>query len=242
MGVRYNQGFDEFQPAQSPPQHTVKRYFITGLLIWAPLGITLWVLSFILGMMDQSIMLLPAEWQPRNLLGFHIPGLGALMTLVIVFVTGLLTANFIGQRLVRWWEALLHRIPVVRSIYQSVKQISDTVFSPSGQAFRQAMLVQYPRQGSWTIGFLTGVPGGEIAEHLGKDMVSLYVPTTPNPTSGFFLMVPKGDAIELDMSVEDALKYLISMGVVAPSVLPVKNPEALSAESSHKRADAYAGD
>ena len=220
----------------------MKRYFITGLLIWAPLGITIWVLSFILGMMDQSIMLLPAEWQPRNLLGFNIPGLGALLTLLVVFITGLLTANFIGQRLVRWWEALLHRIPVVRSIYQSVKQISDTVFSPSGQAFRQAVLMQYPRQGSWTIGFLTGTPGGEIADHLGNEMVSLYVPTTPNPTSGFFLMVPKADVIELDMSVEDALKYLISMGVVAPSTLPVKTPEALSAETTHKRADTYAGD
>lgn len=195
----------------------MKRYFITGLLIWAPLGITLWVLSFILGMMDQSVLLLPNEWQPRALLGFHIPGLGALMTLLVVFVTGLLTANFIGQRLVRWWEALLHRIPVVRSIYQSVKQISDTVFSPSGQAFRQAVLLQYPRPGSWTIGFLTGTPGGEIAMLLGDDMVSLYVPTTPNPTSGFFLMLAKDDVVELDMSVEDALKYLISMGVVAPA-------------------------
>ena len=220
----------------------MKRYFITGLLIWAPLGITLWVLSFILGMMDQSIMLLPAEWQPRNLLGVHIPGLGALFTLLVVFLTGLLTANFIGQRLVRWWEALLHRIPVVRPIYQSVKQISDTVFSPSGQAFRQAVLVQYPRQGSWTIGFLTGTPGGEIAEHLGNDMVSLYVPTTPNPTSGFFLMVPKTDVTELDMSVEDALKYLISMGVVAPATLPVKNADVLAAEMIHLRADNYAGD
>ena len=194
----------------------MKRYFITGLLIWAPLGITLWVLSFILGMMDQSIMLLPNEWQPRALVGFNIPGVGALMTLLVVFITGLLTANFIGQRLVRWWEALLNRIPVVRSVYQSVKQISDTVFSPSGQAFRQAVLVQYPRPGSWTIGFLTGTPGGEIAEHLGSNMASLYVPTTPNPTSGFFLMVPKTDVVELDMSVEDALKYLISMGVVTP--------------------------
>lgn len=220
----------------------MKRYFITGLLIWAPLGITLWVLSFILGMMDQSIMLLPAEWQPRNLLGVHIPGLGALFTLLVVFLTGLLTANFIGQRLVRWWEALLHRIPVVRPIYQSVKQISDTVFSPSGQAFRQAVLVQYPRQGSWTIGFLTGTPGGEIAEHLGNGMVSLYVPTTPNPTSGFFLMVPKTDVTELDMSVEDALKYLISMGVVAPPTLPVKNADVLAAEMIHLRADNYAGD
>jgi uncharacterized membrane protein len=216
----------------------MKRYFITGLLIWAPLGITLWVLSFILGMMDQSIMLLPNAWQPRALVGFNIPGVGAVMTLLVVFITGLLTANFIGQRLVRWWEALLHRIPVVRSIYQSVKQISDTVFSPSGQAFRQAVLVQYPRQGSWTIGFLTGTPGGEIADRLGDNMVSLYVPTTPNPTSGFFLMVPKSDVLELDMSVEDALKYLISMGVVAPTTLPVKTPETISIQT----ADTYVGD
>lgn len=216
----------------------MKRYFITGLLIWAPLGITIWVLAFILGMMDQSIMLLPTEWQPRNLLGFNIPGLGALLTLLIVLVTGLLTTNFIGQRLVRWWEALLQRIPVVRSIYQSVKQISDTLFSPSGQAFRQAVLVQYPRQGSWTIGFLTGTPGGEIAEHLGTDMISIYVPTTPNPTSGFFLMVPRTEAIELDMSVEDALKYLISMGVVAPATLPVKNADTASIPT----ADTYVGD
>ncbi len=216
----------------------MKRYFITGLLIWAPLGITLWVLSFILGMMDQSIMLLPNAWQPRALVGFNIPGVGALMTLLVVFITGLLTANFIGQRLVRWWEALLQRIPVVRSIYQSVKQISDTVFSPSGQAFRQAVLVQYPRQGSWTIGFLTGTPGGEIADRLGDNMVSLYVPTTPNPTSGFFLMVPKSDVLELDMSVEDALKYLISMGVVAPTTLPVKTPETISIQT----ADTYVGD
>ena len=216
----------------------MKRYFITGLLSWAPLGITLWVLSFILGMMDQSIMLLPNAWQPRALVGFNIPGVGAVMTLLVVFITGLLTANFIGQRLVRWWEALLHRIPVVRSIYQSVKQISDTVFSPSGQAFRQAVLVQYPRQGSWTIGFLTGTPGGEIADRLGDNMVSLYVPTTPNPTSGFFLMVPKSDVLELDMSVEDALKYLISMGVVAPTTLPVKTPETISIQT----ADTYVGD
>ena len=215
----------------------MKRYFMTGLLIWAPLGITIWVLSLILGMMDQSIMLLPSDWQPRALLGFHLPGMGALLTLLVVFVTGLLTANFIGQRLVRWWEALLHRIPVVRSVYQSVKQISDTVFSPSGQAFRQAVLVQYPRPGSWTIGFLTGTPGGEIAAHLGKDMVSLYVPTTPNPTSGFFLMVPKADVVELDMSVEDALKYLISMGVVAPT-----SPKTLTTNANAVAAETYVGD
>ncbi len=220
----------------------MKRYFITGLLIWAPLGITIWVLSFILGMMDQSVMLLPTEWHPRSMFGFNIPGLGALLTLLVVFLTGLLTANFIGQRLVRWWEALLRRIPVVRSVYQSVKQISDTIFSPSGQAFRQALLVQYPRQGSWTIGFLTGKPGGEIAGHLGDDMISLYVPTTPNPTSGFFLMVPKADVIELDMSVEDALKYLISMGVVAPGKLPLKKPRAAAPIDLQTAANTYVGD
>jgi uncharacterized membrane protein len=214
-----------------------KRYFITGLLIWAPLGITVWVLSFILGLMDQSIMLLPESWQSKALFGFHLPGLGAVLTLVVVFITGVLTTNFIGQRLVRWWEALLHRIPVVRSVYQSVKQISDTLFSPSGQAFRQAVLVQYPRAGSWTIGFLTGTPGGEIATHLGNAMVSLYVPTTPNPTSGFFLMVPKADVIELDMSVEDALKYLISMGVVAPPAPTDPAPRVAAA-----KADTYVGD
>lgn len=220
----------------------MKRYFITGLLIWAPLGITIWVLSFILGMMDQSVMLLPTEWHPRSMFGFNIPGLGALLTLLVVFLTGLLTANFIGQRLVRWWEALLRRIPVVRSVYQSVKQISDTIFSPSGQAFRQALLVQYPRQGSWTIGFLTGKPGGEIAGHLGDDMISLYVPTTPNPTSGFFLMVPKADVIELDMSVEDALKYLISMGVVAPGKLPLKKPRTAAPIDPQTAANTYVGD
>ena len=219
----------------------MKRYFITGLLIWAPLGITIWVLSFILGMMDQSVMLLPTDWHPRSIFGFNIPGLGALLTLLVVFLTGLLTANFIGQRLVRWWEALLRRIPVVRSVYQSVKQISDTIFSPSGQAFRQALLVQYPRQGSWTIGFLTGTPGGEIAGHLGNDMISLYVPTTPNPTSGFFLMVPKADVIELDMSVEDALKYLISMGVVAPGKLPVKKAQLPATPGTNPAAEASLG-
>jgi uncharacterized membrane protein len=187
--------------------------------------------------MDQSIMLLPESWQSKALFGFYLPGMGAVLTLVVVFVTGVLTTNFIGQRLIRWWEALLHRIPVVRSVYQSVKQISDTLFSPSGQAFRQAVLVQYPRAGSWTLGFLTGTPGGEIAAHLGHDMVSLYVPTTPNPTSGFFLMVPKADVIELDMSVEDALKYLISMGVVAPPTPSDPAPKVAAAKAA-----TYAGD
>lgn len=194
----------------------MKKYFITGLLIWIPLAITLMVMAWIVGSLDQIILLMPTDLQPRALLGFNIPGLGVIVTLIIVLVTGLVATNVLGQQLVRLWEAALSRIPVVKSIYSSVKQVSDTLFSSNGQAFRQALLVQYPREGSWTIAFLTGKPGGAAADHLHGDYVSIYVPTTPNPTSGFFLMMPKADVIELDMSVDEALKYIISMGVVAP--------------------------
>jgi uncharacterized membrane protein len=194
----------------------IKRYFVTGLLIWVPLAITAWVLSLIAGIADQSLRLLPESMHPHNLLGFDVPGTGVVLTLLIILVTGLLAANFIGQRLVSWWEKLLARIPVVNSIYNSVKQVSDTLFSSSGNAFRQALLVQYPRAGSWTIAFLTGTPGGDVVNHLTEDHVSVYVPTTPNPTSGFFLMLPRSEVIELDMDVDEALKYIISMGVVAP--------------------------
>lgn len=195
-----------------------KRYFITGLLIWVPLAITAWVLNLIVGTMDQSLRLLPESLHPQNLLGVNVPGVGALITLLVILLTGVAAANFIGQKLVRWWEGLLARIPVVNSIYKGVKQISDTLFSPNGQAFRKALLVQYPREGSWTIAFQTGQPGGDVANHLTGEFVSVYVPTTPNPTSGFFLMMPRAEVVELDMTVDDALKYIISMGVVAPPV------------------------
>ncbi len=198
----------------------IKRYFITGLLIWVPLVITAWVLSVIVSTLDQSLRLLPQALHPQNLFGFAIPGAGALLTLLIVLVTGLLAANFIGQKLVGWWDQLLSRIPVVNSVYKGVKQVSDTLFAPNGNAFRKALLVQYPRQGSWTIAFLTGTPGGDIRNHLEGNYVSIYVPTTPNPTSGFFLMMPARDVIELDMTVDEALKYIISMGVVAPPTHP----------------------
>lgn len=194
----------------------MRKYFVTGLLILVPLAITLWVLNLIIGTMDQSLLLLPERWQPEKLIGFHIPGLGTILTLLFIFLIGLMTRNFIGKQVVQGWEWLLGRIPVVSSIYSSVKQVSDTLFSSSGNAFRKAMLVQYPRQGSWTIAFLTGVPGGDVRNHLVGDYISVYVPTTPNPTSGFFLMMPRADAIELDMSVDEALKYIVSMGVVAP--------------------------
>lgn len=203
----------------------IKRYFITGLLIWVPLAITAWVLNLIIGTMDQSLRLLPEAIHPRNLFGFDIPGAGAILTLLIILVTGVAAANFIGEKLVRWWEKLLARIPVVNSVYNSVKQVSDTLFSQSGQAFRKALLVQYPSQGSWTIAFLTGQPGGDVVNHLVGDYVSVYVPTTPNPTSGFFLMLPRSDTIELEMSVDEALKYIISMGVVAPPARHLPPPQ-----------------
>lgn len=196
-----------------------KRYFVTGLLLWVPIGITLWVLSVIVSAMDQSLALLPARWNPRVFIGHDIPGLGAILTLLVIFVTGVLTANLVGGKLVGWGEQILSRIPIVRSIYSSVKQVSDTILSPHGNAFRQALLVQYPRKGSWTIAFLTGVPPEELHEAASQEpdaLLSVYVPTTPNPTSGFFLMMRKDETVELDMTVDAALKYIVSMGVVSP--------------------------
>jgi uncharacterized membrane protein len=190
----------------------MKKYLITGLLVWIPLAITLWVLQLIVNTMDQTLLLFPEGWQPT----VHIPGLGLLLTIMVVLLTGVFASNLLGQRLLRLWEAILKRIPVVNSIYGGVKQVSDTLFAPGGQAFRKALLVQYPRQGSWTVAFLTGQPAGDVADHLQGDYVSVYVPTTPNPTSGFFLMMPRSEVVELDMSVDAALKYVISMGVAAP--------------------------
>ena len=195
----------------------MKRYFITGLLVWVPLGITVWALKFLIGTMDQSLLLIPVHLRPATLLGANIPGIGTLLILLVLFVTGLLTNNILGQKLLSFWESILWRIPVVKSIYYGVKQVSDTLFSSKGEAFRKALLVQYPREGSWTIAFMTGQPGGDVINHLKGEYVSVYIPTTPNPTSGFFLMMPKSDVIELDMSVDTALKYIISMGVVPPN-------------------------
>lgn len=209
----------------------MKKYFVTGLLIWIPLAITLWVLNLIVTTMDQTLLLLPESIQPRALIGWHIPGVGLLLAVAVILVTGLLAANIIGQRMLRVWEGLLARIPVVKSIYNSVKQVSDTLLSSSGEAFRKALLVQYPREGCWTIAFLTGAPGGDVANHLTGDYVSVYVPTTPNPTSGFFLMLPRKDVIELDMSVDAALKYVVSMGVAPPAV-PAKRAAEKSALTS----------
>ena len=194
----------------------MKKYLITGLLIWIPLVITLWVLNLVVTTLDQVLLLLPDELRTERWLGFHMPGLGALLTMLIVLLTGVAAANFIGARLVHFWHEVLHRIPVVNSIYSSVKQVSDTLFSSGGQAFRRALLVKWPHEGMWTIAFMTGTPGGDVSRHLQGDYVSVYVPTTPNPTGGYFVMLKREDVIELDMSVDEALKYIISMGTVAP--------------------------
>ncbi|TFW30444.1 DUF502 domain-containing protein [Duganella callida] len=198
----------------------MRKYFITGLLVLVPLAITAWVLNLVISTMDQSLLFVPERWQPHTLFGADIPGFGTLLTIVIVFLTGLLTNNLVGNYVLRLWEKLLTRIPVVSSLYSSVKQVSDTLFSSSGNAFRKAVLIPYPHQNSWTIAFLTGTPGGDVKNHLVGDYVSVYVPTTPNPTSGFFLMLAKKDVVELDMTVDAALKYIVSMGVVAPEDAP----------------------
>jgi uncharacterized membrane protein len=202
----------------------VKRFVIAGLLVWLPLAVTIWVLHTIFGVMDDvfgwmiraSQAVLPAAaYGPLETLR-SIPGIGLLVMLALLLATGVFATNMFGQWWLRQGSRVLHRIPIVKSIYSSVKQVSDTLFSSSGQAFREAVLVQYPRQGSWTIAFVTGRPGGEVQNHLQGDYVSVYVPTTPNPTSGFFLMMPRAEVTRLSMSVDEALKYVISMGVVAP--------------------------
>lgn len=195
---------------------SVRRWLLAGLLVLVPLAITLGVLNWIVTTLDQTLLILPQSWQPDRLLGFHIPGFGVLLTLAIVLLMGAITSNFLGKKLVVWGNALLSRIPIVRSIYSSVKQVSDTLFSENGNAFRKALLVQWPREGVWTIGFQTGTPGGDVSNHLQGDYLSVYVPTTPNPTGGYFVMLKRTDCIELKMSVDEALTYVISMGVVVP--------------------------
>jgi uncharacterized membrane protein len=212
-----------------------KQYFITGLLVWLPMGITVWVLTWLVGLLD-SIFLTVLHAADTVIPGMHalaeylrgVPGLGVILVAIVIFSTGVFVANIFGQWMFGQWDKLMNRIPVVRSIYTSVKQVADTLFSGSGNAFSKAMLVQYPHANSWTIAFLTGQPGGEVARHFQEEFVSVYVPTTPNPTSGFFLMMPRASVVELDMSVDDALKYIISMGVVVPGgpdALPVKKTE-----------------
>jgi uncharacterized membrane protein len=194
----------------------MKKYLLTGLLVWVPLGITIWVLRLTISTMDQSLLLLPESWRPDAFLGFHIPGLGVILTAVIVIGTGLLTRNVLGQRLLGYWDSMLHRIPFVSAIYKSVKQVSDTLLSSEGNSFRKVLLVRYPHQQAWSLAFQTSVAGGEIASHMDGEYVGVFIPTTPSPVNGFYFYVRRADTIELDISVDVALKSIISMGVVAP--------------------------
>ena len=199
----------------------LRKWLFTGLLVIVPGVITAWVLNSIVSTLDQTLQILPQEWQPDHVLGVHIPGFGVVLTLAILLLVGAIASNFVGRKLVSWGDAIISRIPVVRSIYSSVKQVSDTVFSDSGNAFRTAVLVQWPREGVWTVAFVTGQPSGEVASYLRDEYVSVFVPTTPNPTGGYFVLMRKSDCVELEMSVDAALKYIVSMGVVAPPPLPV---------------------
>jgi uncharacterized membrane protein len=194
----------------------MRRYLIAGLLVWVPIVITIWVLAFLINTADQILLLLPESARPDTVLGVHIPGIGVVLTFAILLLTGAIAANFLGARLIAMWEALLGRIPFVKSIYHSVKQVSDTLLSDSGTAFRKALLVEFPHQDSWSIAFLTGSPSESIASLLQGEHITVYVPTTPNPTSGYVVILPRSRVHELDMTVDEALKYIISMGVVAP--------------------------
>jgi uncharacterized membrane protein len=194
----------------------IKRYFLTGLLIWVPLGITVWVVKLLIGSMDQSLLLLPYTLRPESWLGISLPGLGTILTIGVILVTGMLTTNIVGQRLIRFWEGVLARIPVVKSIYYSVKQVSDTLFSGKGEAFRKVLLVRYPHPEAWSLAFQTNLPR-DVGSRLDGEYVGVFIPTTPSPVNGFYFFVKKSDTIEVGISVDDALKYIISMGVVTPT-------------------------
>jgi uncharacterized membrane protein len=199
--------------------HALRKWLLAGLLVIVPVAITVAVLRWVIDTLDQTLLILPEAWRPDRLIGFHIPGFGVLLTLAILLVVGAAASNFVGRKLVELGDRIVTRIPVVRGIYSSVKQVSDTLFSESGNAFRTAVLVQWPRTDVWTVAFVTGTPGGDVTTYLRADeYVSVYVPTTPNPTGGYFVMLRKSDCIELKMSVDEALKYVVSMGVVSPRI------------------------
>lgn len=198
----------------------LRTYFISGLLVWLPIVVTLAVLKFLVDLLSRSLLLLPPDYQPDVLLGFHLPGVGVILTVLVIFFTGLLAANIIGSKLVELGDAIMARIPLVRTIYTGVKQVTQTLFTPGGQSFRKVLLVEYPRAGVWTIAFQTGEVPKEIESEMGEAMVSYFVPTTPNPTSGFLMMSPRSKVYDLDLSVDQALKMVISLGVVQPNSFP----------------------
>jgi uncharacterized membrane protein len=203
---------------------SLRNYFISGLLVWLPIIITVWVIKFLVDLLSRSLLLLPPDLQPDVLLGFHVPGIGVILTLVVILLTGLFVANFMGRKLVQFGDSLMNRIPIVRSVYTGVKQVTDTLFKPGGQSFRKVLLVEYPCPGIWSIAFQTGEVGKEIESTAGTEpMVSYFIPTTPNPTSGFLMMAPKSKVKELDITVDQALKFVISLGVVQPGTASIKH-------------------
>ena len=205
---------------------SLKKYIIAGLLVWLPFAATIVIIKLLIDLLDKTILLLPPEWQPENLIGITIPGLGIILAVLILLMTGMLAANLFGRRLVEFWEKLLNRIPFVRSIYSSVKQISNTIFGPSGKAFRKVIMMQYPRKGLWSIGFLTNDNLGNELGSVDDELVAVFIPTTPNPTSGFIIMSRKDEIVELGMTVEDGFKLVISMGVITPQDSALKKMES----------------
>lgn len=197
----------------------IRRYLISGLLVWIPVIVTILIVKFILDLLSKSLLLLPPTWQPDVIFGFHVPGIGVVLTIVVILLTGLFAANFMGQRMVQFGDKMMTRIPLVRSIYTGVKQVTETVFKPGGESFRKVLLVEFPCPGVWSIAFQTSEVSNMINGYsAGELMVSYFIPTTPNPTSGFLMMAPKSQVKELDMSVDQALKFVISLGVVQPEV------------------------
>lgn len=205
---------------------SIRSYLLAGLVVWLPILATFVILRFIVDLLDQTMALLPDAYQPEQLIGYHLPGIGVLLSLVLLIVTGIVATNFLGQRLVSWSEAILDKIPLVRSIYNATKQVIQAIFATNSQAFRNVLLVEYPRRGMWSLAFQTGISGRDIGRHTGSEMVSIFIPTTPNPTSGFLMMVPKADVIELSMTIDEALKFIISLGVMQPM-----SPEAFGVKA-----------
>ncbi|WP_018138575.1 MULTISPECIES: DUF502 domain-containing protein [unclassified Thioalkalivibrio] len=209
---------------------SLRRYLIAGLLVWLPLIVTGFVIKLLVDLLDFTILLLPPAWRPEALLGFSIPGAGIVVAIVVVFVTGVIVANIVGRKLVSVGESIVHRIPLVSSIYGAVKKVTETVLTDGGQAFRKVVMIEYPRRGLWSVGFMTGVGYGEVQERTEREVITVFVPTTPNPTSGFVLLVPRDEAVELDMTVEDGLKFVMSMGVVTPLSSPSEAPAPVARE------------
>ena len=203
---------------------SLRGYLLAGLVVWLPIVVTFVVIRFIIDILDKTVGLLPLSYQPVNLIGVNIPGLGAIISLLLLIITGVVATNFFGQRIFAWGEMLLAKIPLVRSIYNAAKQVIQAIFATNSEAFRKVLLVEYPRKGLWSVAFLTGTTKGEIKDQTGEEMLSIFVPTTPNPTSGFLMMVPKKDAIELSMTVDEALKYIISLGVMQANTPNVELP------------------